>query len=282
MLLNPLTLHNPKTAVEAARLFKELPEVKILAGGTFLLNSLKLFKHKGNKTVKNVLSLAQVEELKGLSGDKKSLTIRAMTTITDLFESPLLTDNCQIIRGVCQNISTTPIRNMATVGGNLTCRYTWTELPVVLMALDALMYFMTADGTSVEVSTQDFFKNNARSENLFTHAVIPVDPQARLAYRRVRKMSEVDQPLLTVCIKTAPHKRQWSKTRAVVNNGTAFAQRDYQLEEFLNGKTSSPTLGQEAMHHLTADIYDTRSNEYKQHMFRVCLRGAIEEICRSN
>ncbi len=282
MLLNSLTLHTPRTVSEAARLFKELQEVKILAGGTFLLNSLKLLKHKGNKTAKNVLSLGHVQELKGITCDDKSLTIKAMTTITDLFESPLLTDNFQIIRTVCRNISTTPIRNMATFGGNLTCRYTWTEMPVTMIALNATMYFMTPDGTTTSMSAEDFFKNNARSENLFTHAVIPLEPQCHLAYRRVRKMSEVDQPLLTVCIKTVPQSKRWSQTRAVVNSGTAFAQRDYQLEEFLNGKTSTPTLGQEATNHLTSAIYDTRSSEYKQHMFRVCLRAAIEEICKSN
>jgi len=280
MLLNSLTLHTPDTLPEAAKLFKE-EDTKVLAGGTFLLNSLKLLKTKGTRTAKNILSLRRIDELKGISADPQGLTIKAMTTITDIFESPLLTDNFQIIRTVCRNISTTPIRNMATFGGNLTCRYTWTEMPVTMIALDAQMHFMSPDGKNSIFSAEDFFKNNARSEHLFTHAVIARDTGARLAYRRIRKMSDVDQPLLTVCVKTNLKGQQWDETRAVVNNGTAFAQRDYQLEEFLNGKTSNPHLGQEAMNHLTTVIYDVRSNEYKQHMFRVCLRQSIEEICKS-
>ena len=85
MLLNPLTLHTPKTLPEAAKLYKELEDSKVLAGGTFLLNSLKLFKHKGTKTPRNVLSLSKVDDLKGISFDGKTLTIKAMTTITDIF-----------------------------------------------------------------------------------------------------------------------------------------------------------------------------------------------------
>ncbi len=282
MLLNPLTLHTPKTTPEAARLFKELEDSKILAGGTFLLNSLKLLKTKGTKTPKNILSLAKVGDLRGVSFDGQNLTIKAMTTITELFESPLLTGNFEIIRTVCRNISTTPIRNMASFGGNLTCRYTWTEMPVTMIALDAQMHFMAPDGKASSMSAEDFFKNNARSEYLFTHAVIAKDSQSRLVYRRVRKMSDVDQPLLTVCVKTTLKGNQWAQTRVVVNSGTAFAQRDYLLEEFLNAKSSSANLGQEAMNHLTSTIYDTRSTEYKQHMFRVSLRQAIEEICKSN
>jgi carbon-monoxide dehydrogenase medium subunit len=282
MLLNSLTLHTPKTASEAAKLFKELEDSRVLAGGTFLLNSLKLLKHKGTKTPKNILSLAKVEDLKGVNFDGKQLTIKAMTTITEIFENPVISEHFPILHTVCRNISTTPIRNMASFGGNLTCRYTWTEIPVAMISLDAQFYFMTPDGQTSSMSAEDFFKNNARSEYLFTHAVIAKDPQARLVYRRVRKMSDIDQPLLTVCVKTSLKGKQWGQTRVVINSGTAFAQRDYTLEEFLNSQTSSPDLGQKAMDHLTVAIYDTRSNEYKQHMFRVCLKQAIEEICKSN
>jgi len=282
MLLNSLTLHTPKTVAEAAKLYKELEESRVLAGGTFLMNSLKLLKTKGIKTPKNILSLSRVSDLKGISLDGSHMTIKAMTTITELFESALLTDNFKILQTICRNISTTPIRNMASFGGNLTCRYTWTELPVAMIALDAEMFFMDPSGKSSSMSAEDFFKNNARSEHLFTHAVIAKDPNARLVYRRVRKMSEVDQPLMTVLLKTSLKGKEWSQTRVVINTGTAFAQRDYQLEAFLNGKSSAADLGQQALDHLTADIYDTRSTEYKQHMFRVCIRQAIEEICKSN
>ncbi|MFI5205699.1 MAG: FAD binding domain-containing protein, partial [Candidatus Paceibacterales bacterium] len=88
MLLNPLTLHLPKTSLEAARLFKELEDSKVLAGGTFLLNSMKLLKTKGTKTARNILSLAKVDELKGISFKGDTLTIKSMTRINDLFENP--------------------------------------------------------------------------------------------------------------------------------------------------------------------------------------------------
>ena len=128
MLLNPVTLHTPKTIAEAASLYASCNEVRIIAGGTFLLNSLKLLKRKGVKTPKNIISLRKIDELKGISTDTEKLTIRTMTTINELFDSSLLTDNFKVLHTVCRNISTNPIRNMATVGGNLTCRYTWTEM----------------------------------------------------------------------------------------------------------------------------------------------------------
>ncbi len=280
MLLNSLTLHLPKTTSEAAKLYKELADAKVLAGGTFLLNSMKLLKTKGTKTAKNVLSLAKVTDLKGIALNGNVLTIKAMTTITELFESPLLSDNLSVLRTVCRNISTNPIRNMATVGGNLTCRYTWTEMGAVMIALNANMHFMGPDGAEEVIPAEDFFKNAARAEKLFTHVSIERKPMAAVAYRRVKKTMHVDVPLLAVCVTTELKGKQWQNTRVGINNGIAFAQRDVTLEEFLNKSQSAPDLGTKALQHLTTAIYDTRSSDYKQHMFRVSLKSAIEEIAK--
>ena len=280
MLLNPLTLHLPKTSLEAARLYKELEDSKVLAGGTFLLNSMKLLKHKGTKTARNILSLAKVEELRGINFQNDTLTIKAMTRINDLFESPLPDGHLKILHTVCRNISTNPIRNMATVGGNLTCRYTWTEMGAVMIALDAKMHFLGPDGREDIISPEDFFKNAARSEKLFTHVTIKTQKEARAAYRRVKKTVHVDVPLLAICIKTEIKGKQWYNTRVGINNGVAFAQRDPILEEFLNTSSSSSELGRESLERLTTAIYDTRSSDYKQHMFRVSLKSAIDEIAK--
>ena len=102
-----------------------------------------------------------------------------------------------------------------------------------------------------------------------------------VAYRRVKKTLNVDVPLLAVCVRTRVKDKQWQDTRVGVNNTTAFAQRDHALEGFLNASRSSTDLGVKALEHLTKDIYDIRSSEYKQHMFRVSLKQAIEEIAKS-
>ena len=281
MLLNPLTLHLPKTPLEAAKLYKELEDYKVLAGGTFLLNSMKLLKTKGTKTARNILSLAKVDDLKGIDFKGDTLTIKAMTRINELFDYSLPKGHLEILHTVCRNISTNPIRNMATVGGNLTCRYTWTEMGAVMIALEAKMHFLGPDGKEDILTAEDFFKNAARSEKLFTHVTIKTNPAARTAYRRVRKTLHVDIPMLAICVKTEIKGKQWYNSRIGINNGVAFAQRDPVLEAFLDKSSSSSGLGEQALEYLTATIYDTRSSEYKQHMFRVSLRSAIEEICKS-
>jgi len=282
MLLNPLTFHSPKTALEAAKLYSKLENVKLHAGGTFLLNALKLLKRKGPKTPENIVSLGKVGDLKGILIDEKSMTIKSMTTIADLFESSDLKDNFSVFRTVCRNISTQPIRNMATVGGNMTCRYTWTEMPAVMIGLGATMHFLGADGKEEELAAEEFYKSGAKTDKILSHIVIPRDKNAKIAYRRVKKTQFVDVPLLSILIKTNFEGKQFTNTRVSVNNCVVFAQRDTSLEDFLNQSQCNPHLAEEALDHLDNSIYDTRCNDYKKHMFRVSIRNAIRELNDNN
>jgi CO/xanthine dehydrogenase FAD-binding subunit len=278
MLLRPLTYHSPRTILEAAQLQASLEEARILAGGTFLLNSLKLMKRKGSKTPAHIISLRKIDELKGVEIKNNRLIIKAMTIISDLYDSPLLTHNTEVLRKVCKNISTNPIRNMATVGGNLTCRYTWTEMGSVMVALAADMHFIGSDGLETVIPAEDFFKGAAKSDKIFSHVSIAIDQEAKVAYYRVKKSANVDIPLLAVCVKTNLKDHRFTNTRVSVNNGTAFAQRDHQLEDFLNTQKVHAKIATEALDHLDTEIYDKRSDDYKKHMFRVSLKNAIQEI----
>ncbi len=278
MLLNPLTFHTPKTIDELAQLYAKLDSVKLQAGGTFLLNALKLLKRKGAKTPEHIVSLSKISDLKGIEANEDGLTIKTMTTIDELFESLLLDDNFKVLRTVCRNISTQPIRNMATVGGNLTCRYTWTEMPAVMTGLEANMHFIDTTGQKNTLTAEDFYKNNAKTDKILTHVTIKRDKTASIVYRRVKKTAYVDIPLLSIIIKTSFKGKRFTNTKVSVNNCVAFAQRDNILEDFLNTQDAREGLGQEALDHLNESIYDKRSSDYKKHMFRVSIKNAINEL----
>ena len=278
MLLNPLTFHAPVSLDEAINLYTTLENSRLQAGGTFLLNSLKLLKRKGAKTPEHVISLNKIAELKGVSESNGELTIKAMTTISDLYSSPHLRGHLSILRTVCKNISTNPIRNMATVGGNLTCRYTWTEMPAAMIGLGARLHFHGRDGAAQTLDAEEFFKNGAKTDKIFTHVTIAGDPGASVAYRRVKKSPNVDIPLLSILIKTDLSRGKFAHTRVSVNNCVAFAQRDYKLEQFLDQSICSPDVAEEALEHLDESIYETRSNDYKKHMFRVSIKSALQEL----
>ena len=278
MLLKELTYHAPQTLPEALKLYSTLPNVRLQAGGTFLLNSLKLLKHNDVKTPEHVIGLNKIPDLKGISFQNNELILGSMTTITDIFESDLLKDNFSVLKTVCRNISTTPIRNMATVGGNLTCRYTWTEMPAVMIGLDAKLHFVAKDGTKETLDAENFFQSAAKTEKILTHIIIKQDKKLSLSYQRVKKSPHVDIPLLSMLLTTIFEGDRFTQTRVAINNCVAFAQRDKILEDFLNKSQISSTIATEALDRLDKSIYDTRSTEYKSHMFRVCVKNAIKEL----
>jgi len=278
MLLNPFTFHSPGSILEAVKLYSSLEGVKLQAGGTFLLNNLKLLKRKGSKTPHHIISLRKTKGLQGISEEGNCLVLKAMTSMSDILDSPLLTGNLEIFKAAAKNVGTCAIRNMATVGGNLTCRYTWTEMPAVMVTLEADLHFMGADGKEEVLSAEEFYKANAKTNKLFTHVTIKKDPKALMVYRRVKKSPNVDIPLLSLAIKTSFNKDQFTNTRVGINNCVGFAQRDLKLEDFLNKSSRLKTTAQEALGHLDESIYDTRSSDYKKHIFRVSIKDAITEL----
>ena len=278
MLLNPFTFHAPESLSEAIELYSSLENVKLQAGGTFLLNNLKLFKRKGVKTPEHIISLKKIADLQGICEEKDLIIIKAMATMSEILDSPLLTGNMGFLKVAANDIGTSQIRNMATVGGNLTCRYTWTEMPVIMVGLDATLHFMGPDGKDEAISAEEFFKTGAKTNKIFTYAAIKKDPKALISYQRVKKSPHIDIPLLSLLIKTNPDGKKFKNTRVAVNNCIAFSQRDRTLEDFIDQSTHAKNIAQEAINHLDEPIYDTRSSDYKKHMFRVAIKNAITEI----
>lgn len=278
MLLKAFSLHAPKRLESALQTYASLQDVKLLAGGTFLLNNLKTLKRKGAKTPRNILSLDHIPELKGISDQGGHFIIRAMTTIEEIYHSSLLAGNLVVLRTAAKNISSQLIRNMATLGGNLTCRYTWTEMPAVMIALEARMHFMGIDGKEEIIPAEDFFRSAAKTDKIFTHVSVRKDKDISFVYFRAKKTLYVDLPLFSLCIKTRLIRGKLSETIVAVNNCVAFAQRDRKLENFLNGNRAEKDLGEMAMGHLDESIYDARGTDYKKHMFRVGIKHALRDL----
>jgi 4-hydroxybenzoyl-CoA reductase subunit beta len=90
--------------------------VKLIAGGTDVLPSLKqrLF------TPEYVLDLRQVTGLNEIkNGSGKEVRIGALTTLTNLEESPVVKKNFPALAEAASLVAAPQIRNMGTIGGNI-------------------------------------------------------------------------------------------------------------------------------------------------------------------
>jgi xanthine dehydrogenase YagS FAD-binding subunit len=85
------------------------------AGG---LDSLDWFKDR-IKRPEVVIDLGGVDELRGIRSGSDGVEIGAMTTLTEIAESPEIREKFSILSQAASQVATPQIRNQSTLGGNL-------------------------------------------------------------------------------------------------------------------------------------------------------------------
>src|SRR6266568_3232349 len=107
----------PKTVEEAVRILAgNGPDAMILAGGTDVVPNLqmKLFSPRV------LVDIKPVRALRGIAvEDSGTLRIGALTTLTEIAESPLLAAKYPVLSSAVGTIAGPLQRNMGTIGGNL-------------------------------------------------------------------------------------------------------------------------------------------------------------------
>jgi carbon-monoxide dehydrogenase medium subunit len=131
----PFRYHRPSTIVEAVELLATLDDAKVIAGGQSLMPMMNFRL----VTPEHLIDLGGIEELVGLSEEKNTLTIGAMTTQRTLERSQLLARDCPLITAALRHVGHQQTRNRGTIGGSLCHLDPGAELPVAAAALDAVL-----------------------------------------------------------------------------------------------------------------------------------------------
>ena len=88
------TLHRPDSLVEACRLGRELGAKAVyLAGGTDLLVDLR----SGRKSVRHVIALTNLTELREIYVDRDTLHIGALATLNEIAASPAVRERFPVL-----------------------------------------------------------------------------------------------------------------------------------------------------------------------------------------
>jgi 4-hydroxybenzoyl-CoA reductase subunit beta len=107
----------PATLDEAARLLAHWGgQAALVAGGTDLWPNMK----RRQQTPTRVIGLRAIAELHAITGAPATgITVGAMTTLTAIEHDPRIAAAWPALGGAVRLISTPPLRNMGTLGGNL-------------------------------------------------------------------------------------------------------------------------------------------------------------------
>lgn len=128
-------LHLPSSAAEAADLLAD--GGWLIGGGTVVMPKV----NTGAVPVDHLISLRNAG-LTGIRVSANTATIGAATTLAEVGAHDLLA----VLHPVIRSIASPPVRNLATVGGNLLVPQPHGDLAVALLALDAQVDVVSAHG----------------------------------------------------------------------------------------------------------------------------------------
>ncbi|HET6401679.1 MAG TPA: FAD binding domain-containing protein [Candidatus Kapabacteria bacterium] len=107
----------PWNVEEAAVLAHTNENIAYLAGGTDLMVRQSL----GLESAKHIIDLSKITDLRGIAMNDEELSIGAATTLAELASNSIIQTTFPALAEAALSIASPPIRNSATVGGNLLC-----------------------------------------------------------------------------------------------------------------------------------------------------------------
>jgi carbon-monoxide dehydrogenase medium subunit len=144
--------YRARSVADAHQLLAAHPGAKLLAGGHSLLPLLKLRLAAPPALV----DIGRIPELRGISRQGDWIRIGALTTHAELAGSADLRDAAAALADAAAVVGDPAVRNRGTIGGNIAHADPASDLPTVLVALDARMI---AAGTGGErtIPADQFF-----------------------------------------------------------------------------------------------------------------------------
>jgi aerobic carbon-monoxide dehydrogenase medium subunit len=149
---------------------------KVIAGGHSLLPVMKFRLAQPSRLV----DIAGLEELRGVSEYRRGVRIGATTTYRDLLDSALVRERFPIMAECTENIGDLQVRNRGTIGGSLAHADPNSDMPTVMLVLDATFNLRSKRGRR-SVQAREFFQGpfvTALAEDeLLMDIVLPALPK---------------------------------------------------------------------------------------------------------
>jgi carbon-monoxide dehydrogenase medium subunit len=242
-------------------------DAKLLAGGMSLIPLMKL--RLATPTV--LVDLGRVTDLSYVRDGGDHVAIGALTRHRDLETSDLLAAACPALRGVAAEVGDNQVRHRGTLGGSVAHGDPASDLPAVLLALDATLVARGPGGTR-SIAAADFFHGFLETalapDELLTEIQVP-KAAGGWNYQKFNRRAQ------DWAIVGALAVRNGSTRVALVNMG-ATPVRARAVEEALAAGASAADAAAVAAEGTEAPADLNGSSEYREHLARVLVRRALE------
>lgn len=248
----------------------------VLAGGTDMANMLK----QGFPVPEMMVDIKSLTELHQITLSNATLHIGALVTFSDIIQSDVIREKCNILWEAAQLVASAGIRNRATMAGNICTAVACMDSAAPLLVHNAVIHLHSKQGQR-QVPASKYFVDNRktaiRPDELLTGVSMNL-PQGKYAgaYKKLMRYAGEDLAQANVGV-LALYDGSFRIAFGAVG---PIPKRCKKIEHFLNGKPINDNVLAEAAElvpSVISPITDVRATkEYRTHMTMHMLQEAIK------
>jgi len=272
MIPAPFEYRRVGTVDEAIQALSDGPDAKLLAGGHSLLPLMKLRLARPSLLV----DISRLQDLKYVKEDGERVAIGALTRHHDVANSEVLQELCPILSYAAGEIGDPQVRHVGTIGGSVAHADPASDMPSVLLALDAEMVIRGAGGASRTVPASGFFKGlfepDLATDEVLTEIRVPKTAGRGWSYLKFHRRAQ-DWALVGV----AALAQNGAGPSVALTNMADRPVRATGVEEALAGGADPAAASERAAEGTSPPTDAFASAEYRGELVKVLVRRAIEE-----
>jgi aerobic carbon-monoxide dehydrogenase medium subunit len=264
-----LEYHRARSVEEAIELLGRDEDAKLLAGGHSLVPALKLRIARPTALV----DIGRLEELRYVREDGDRIAIGALTRHAALADDALLRGSCAVLAQAAAEVGDPQVRHRGTIGGSVSHADPASDLPTVLLTLDAELVARGPAGERT-IAAAEFF--TGPFENALAHDEVLVEVRVPTVEQGVYlKHSRRAQDWATVGVAAA---RVGGRVQVGLASMGPTPLRARAVEDAVAGGASAEEAAARAAEGADPPSDVSGSAEYRSHLARVLVRRALEQL----
>lgn len=225
-----------------------------LAGGTDLMVQLAADVAEPPAAV---LDLSHVTELKGIATDGYEVTIGALTTYTELRQSPVISARLPALAEAAATIGAAQIQNRGTIGGNICNASPAGDSLPVLLAVDAEFELGSVRGRRwlpAAAFWTGYRQTALADDELLLRIRFAVDHGRRTRFRKVGTRAAQAISKVVIALSYRPQDGVWHDVRVALGSVAPTTVRAAAAESALEGSVPDAEVAEAAARALADEI----------------------------
>jgi xanthine dehydrogenase small subunit len=225
-----------------------------IGGGT----DLYVQKHDDMHAM-DMVYLFDRSELNGITFDGKLCTVKSSVTVTDLMENETLLETIPNWHAFLKLISSTPIRNIGTIAGNLANGSPIGDFTIILLSMKASITLSdTVKNTNREIALKDFYLGyktfDKTADEIIAAITFELPQTAKFNFEKVCKRQYLDIASVNTAFTITVESGVITEAHGAIGGVGPIPKYLEKTGAFLTGKTLEPKTIIEAEEILQSEI----------------------------